>query len=447
MNKFFLFAFIIFITSCYTQQVKPDWVEKKWQDTATTLYFSSYVDDLASASDAQKTAINNVNSAIANYSIVYTRSSISEKTKAVQRGGNDKAKDSYTTNINIETESYSDLILSGVKVETYIEAYKNNSGKQKYKAWAYGVVDKKQADQAAANLAKKISEQYANLLTSQGDLYNAIRSYGTILDALDKNPLRKAIAYYDKPNAGGRVELYDYVDQQLNIIASSVSFAYIKNQSVQKTDSFDTVVQLNSQKMKNLGPLDCSVAVYGTNNSSPIDIFKLRADNAFPVKILSKKLNPGKYSVRLELLLNEISRNVAKNPNASFFLEVVPPGAEIEYRGTSLSNGEKTTLFQSLQQGAQSNNVAVRLNAPAGGAQNRYGFVVTLNIDERFIAYANSKTFNCDVTLAFVCNGSVLRQSETKRFVEISRSHVFTQVASFIQGNRQFFSGIKEILE
>jgi hypothetical protein len=188
------------------------------------------------------------------------------------------------------------------------------------------------------------------------------------------------------------------------------------------------------------------VAVYKTNSLSPIETYTVKAGNTFSVKILSQKLSSGKYSVKLELLLDQINSNVAKNPTNSFWLEVIPVTAEIKYQGAVLTDYEKK-LTEHLQNGLNTNQVPIIISAPPKGTQNRYDFVVKINEIKSSSSYG-ADLVNYSVTLSFLRNGKVIKQSVPKDFKSVAKNYTFDkEIGPFISNNEQFFSGVKEELE
>jgi len=423
-------------------ETKPEWVHTT-PKSDTEFFFIGISRYYSTAADARNEARNDAFNQILRFYGEFIQSTAVERTSF-----SGASAETINAMISYEEEiaSFAQGIVSQVGADRYFtEVYLGEKNREEYLVYVLCQIPRQKAEEDIRNFAKNTSERYANLLSAQDDLYSVIRTYGDMLEALENNPLHRAVAYYDSP--GGRVQLYNYLYQQLGAIASSVSFVPLPDMSVQKTDVIDTSVQLNSARVRNLGPLECTAAVYGMNNPSPTVVYTINAGSSFPLKILTQKLNPGRYTVRLELLLNRVSRHVSTNPVGGFSFEVFPAAAEIEYRGTDLSNEEKETLLRSVQQGLQNNLVPVRLGASSVETRNRYGFVVTVNAAKPSVA-PSADLVQYEVTLSFVCNGTVIKQSETKRIPEINRNYAFNNpIAAFIRNNEVFFRGVKESLE
>jgi hypothetical protein len=59
-------------------------------------------------------------------------------------------------------------------------------------------------------------------LAGQTTLIGALKVYADVAGSLHKNPLHRAVAYYDSPN--GRVGLYEYCTVQISALSNSISF-------------------------------------------------------------------------------------------------------------------------------------------------------------------------------------------------------------------------------
>jgi hypothetical protein len=270
--------------------------------------------------------------------------------------------------------------------------------------------------------------------------------YSGILSPLENNPLHRAVSYYDSPN--GRVNLYEYLSLQINTLANSAAFNSISAGTIQKTDTLDITVRISSPQAKNIGPVDCLVSIYGKNNPSPTVKYPVALDNTVSLKILTLNLEPGTYTARLELLMNELSPRIQKNPTAGFSFEIIPAAVSAEFRGVDLSETQKNTLLQGLQRGIQNNTIPVRFSAPPENVQNRYSFVITVDTTQSQTSSVNMALVFCDVSIAFLRNGAVLHQSEKKRFTEpvANLDRALSQAANFIRDNSGFLAGVKESL-
>jgi len=437
---------LFFYMNVHAEANRPYWVNREWNDTSTTLYFSSFVDDLATYNEARQFVLNNVNISVANYSIVFIRSSFTERTQVFQTTTGNIVSANYITIINFETESHSEIILSGLRVEVFVEPYRNSRNQQRYRAWALASVSRKNADRAASEFASRISESYANLLSTRGSLFDVIWAYGNLLNTLANNPLHRAVAYYRI--YGRKVSLYEYVNQRLSALISSVSFASIPLVTIQKTDIIGLSATVVSGNIRELGPIRGIARVYRTNNPAPVMVHNMvGVDNAFPLSINTQRLLPGRYNVRLELLFNEISSFVPRNPEGFFSFEVLPAGVEVIFSGSTLSINERSTLLNTLQQGIQRNRIPAILNSTHRGAQNHYSIEIFVNnLEQKPLAFTTEQVYSSDVTIAFFRNGSLLRQTETQRIVGIDRRELIDLIGSFIQNNNSFFSALNDIL-
>jgi hypothetical protein len=344
--------------------------------------------------------------------------------------------------------SYIDTVVSGVKdVSYYTEHYRGAANRELFKVWVLCRIDRKKAEQDIAGFAKNISEPYVNLLERHDTANQALLMYGKILAVLEQNPLHRAVAYYDSP--GGRVNFYEYVDLQLNTLADGISFAPVPPLRIQKTAALETAVAVHSP-LESAGRFNCVVSIHGVNAALPLEKHTVAAGDAFQLALPAPRLAVGLYTVRLELLLTEISPFIRKNPAISFGLEVTPVSAfaSVVFSGDAdgIGEAEKTALVQALQRGIEINGVPVSLRTDAA-EQDGSGFTVTLALRKSPpVPPLNRPLTVCDATLAFSRNGSV-RESKTKRFSEMDAAGAARAARKFIEENREFFENVKRILE
>ena len=466
INRFFqyLIVLLFFVLSCSSSQSEklerpPCFGKfgKICKKTGDTEYFCSFAGDFAGENDAKEAAINEVYKNFTTYSLIYIDHSRSSKTHSTKEETDDEVRNTYINKFDEITKTYTKGIFKGViNPKVYSESYKDENKQQKYRAWAHAAVSIQKAQQASDDFSKEISEKYTNRLSPQDSLCNILESYGGILDALNKDPFDKMVASYY--SSGKKVSLYDYAEQEMGKIVSSVSFARFegRKQKKQKTDDVNVTVQLNSDYAKNFANLECSIVVEGRNFSyKDIRNRTIREGNSFTLNIPTKELETGKYKVSFELLLNKITGHISsdKNPKRNFSFEVVPVTAEIECKG--LSDSEKNKITEIIRQGLENNNVKIIIGEPPKGAQKRYSFVVTGNIRPRIRQGGPtraSETLGYDIytTVEFVCSDdagrSVLKQLK-KEFFDNKRDTAFNKIITSIQDDEQFFNYVKKIVE
>jgi hypothetical protein len=232
MNKNGPLVFVVFIAffsiaRMPAEPLRPAWIQNKPRDTAAMLYFTSAVDDFAGEEEAKKAAVNAVYSAVAGNIIVYIQSSVSEKTQTAQSGSNDAITGSYNTLVNINTDSFTNIILSGIKTEVYSEAYYNVRNQKRYRAWALASISPRQADenrQAYSEKIEKLSQYYSNELSKQDSSFEALRACRRMLSELD--PLQRSLVEYIGP--AGRVNLHLYLNERIQTLAASVYSASVE---------------------------------------------------------------------------------------------------------------------------------------------------------------------------------------------------------------------------
>lgn len=121
--------------------------------------------------------------------------------------------DTMTSYINTTITEVSDAAY-------YTEYYRSRTNQKSFKVWALCQISRAKAEADIANFARNISEPYINLVSGMPTAQAALTVYGTILAALDANPLHKAVAYYGEE--GARVNLYHYIDVETQKLAASI---------------------------------------------------------------------------------------------------------------------------------------------------------------------------------------------------------------------------------
>jgi hypothetical protein len=422
---------------------KPQWVFQTPED-ADFIYFTG-MGEAAVEAEARNAALENGISRTA----AFYGNLVKEETSEYSVW----AEDSGGTVTDIvgrdeKMSSYIDMVVSGVKgVSWYTEYYRSRTDREFFKVWVLCQVSRKKAEQDIAGFAKNISEPYVNLLIKQDTARSALLMYGNILGALEQNPLHQAVAYYD--GSGGRVNLYEYVDLQLNTLAGGISFAPVPSMRIQKTAALETTVAVHSP-LESTGVINCAAGIYGANAASPLEKHTLAAGDTFPLALPAPHLDVGVYTVRLELLLTEISPFIRKNPAISFSLEVTPLAASVAFVVSGddggIGNAEKNALTQSLQQGIQSYGVPVSLKTDAA-ERNSNTFTITLDLRRQEPAAPSSRALIiCGAALDFIRNGAS-RETAAKRITEIDIPGVVREARKFIAENKVFFESVKRTLE
>jgi hypothetical protein len=414
MKNLSFLVFAVWMLSPLAAQNRPAWTGGKPQDTAEMSYFTSLVDECLTEDEAIRSAVNNVNNAVANSTIVYIRSSVSERFRGTE------SREDFT--INIETDSYTDVILSGIKTETYSEAYTNRNNQRRYRAWALAAVSKTQIEENRRLYVETIARRYTLDSAVHGDnLAAALSAYGGIYDALLENPLHRTIAVY-----GEGQSLFDYCRQRIGEIADSLLFDDIPPQSVQKGDILTLPVRVSSSLFSNAAALECTVAVRGANGGA----YTLDGNNSFVLRLPASALEPGNYLVNLELSIN--TRSITRKPAISFPLEVRSASAEILVQGETLSGAEQRILIQAVEEALQRR----RLPLLSG-----HEFLVVFDIQTRKEPLAGTELLICDLSLSLNTGGNVLFRSSPVRITEISRDQALKLAADSIRVNNEFWTG------
>jgi hypothetical protein len=397
---------------------RPEWTIKKPPDTAEMSYFTSKVDEFADKEEAVQSAVNNVNNAVANSTLVYIRSSVSERSRSTE------SREEFS--INIETDSYTDIILSGIEIETYSEGYAGRNNQQRYRAWAIATISKAQAEENRRSYMETIEKRYVlDPVVRGNNLSGALSAYNGIYDALLQNPLHRTIAVY-----GDGQSLFEYCRLKISEIAGSLSFEDIPPQTVQRGGAPAVPVRVSSPLFADTGPLECTVTIQDGNRSVPGGTWTLGDGNSFLLRLPVSGLEAGNYTVTLEL--NALSSALTRNPKTSFRLEVRPASAEIRFQGETLTQAEERILSQAVQQALQTHHVPLLTG---------YEFLVTLTAQTRVEPVTGTTILICDVSVSLTGGGDVLFQSTAGRITEISRDRMLRLAAEYIRNNRDFWDG------
>jgi hypothetical protein len=216
---------------------------------------------------------------------------------------------------------------------------------------------------------------------------------------------------------------------------------------IQKTGALKTSVAVLSP-FKSAGVITCVVGVYGEDDASPLEIRRIAAADVFPLELPDLRLDAGRYTVRLELLLTEICPVIRQNPAGSFGLEVTPVTASVAVvvsgDAGGIGDAEKNALVQSLRQGIETYGVPVRLHPPDARLEEQSGgsFTITLALRKPPpVPPLNRTLVICDTALAFSLNGSVLASS-AKRITEMDVFGAAREARKFIEANPAFFQNV-----
>ena len=298
---------------------RPDWVDKVPQ-SATEYYFvgtSQHFDNAANArNDAREDARNQV---LKFYGEFIERQAI----ESGSMSGN--TRDTLETFVVREDEirSYAENVISQIGTDRYFtEVYINKNNQEEYIVYTLSQISRKKAEEEITNFAKNISQRYSAMMTTKTSLRSTLEDYITVARALQQNTLHRVTAYHE--GTAGRTGLYGHVMSGINELINSITIVEIPNRSIQKPDTLDTIVRFNSSKTTNIGPFDCRVRISGMNINAPTANYTINNDNSFLLQNHTTRLEPGIYTVQIELLLQEVTGNIGRNINRGFTFEVMP---------------------------------------------------------------------------------------------------------------------------
>ncbi|MDR1352519.1 MAG: hypothetical protein LBK05_04470 [Treponema sp.] len=330
----------------------------------------------------------------------------------------------------------------------YMEVYRNEKGQEEYMVYLLYSVAAREAGENAERFAGGISRLYSGKLKPQETLTDALVMYDTVLAGLGQNRLHRAIAYHENPG-GGKTGLYRYLSGEIDRLVTGLAFEPLPAAAVQKTDALTRSLRVSSKTIENIGSINAAITIYDEKNT--LDSFQVPAGpgNSFSLQIPTQKLAPGRYSVKAELLLKEVSNQALQITNTvtgGFVFEVTPVNAVLVFTGEDLTGDEKDVLAERLRKALEANALPVRIVPGHRDEQNRYAILVTVNtgilppvppVNDKELAF-------WDISLAFLNNEKTVQQTERKRVAEprTDFSRVFPQAADHVQNSGAFFSGI-----
>jgi hypothetical protein len=347
---------------------KPEWVNTVPQ-SGGELYFIGTSRAYGTVTDARNAAREDAFNQIVKYYGQYIKSTGIERTTL-----SGTSTDILNPYIEKEEEisRFAENIISQVSADKYYtEIYMTARNKEEIIVYVLCQIARSRAERDIENFAKNISERYGNLIGVQTTLSSALKVYSDIYEALNENPLHRAVAYYNSAN--GKTGLSEYCAMQINALAGSVSFAPVPFSTVQKGEALNTTVKLSSTMMNTIGASRCRVNIAGGNNRAPSPNYTVDNNNNFSLSIYTDKLEAGKYTVTLELLLNEIAPNIKRNPSNSFSFEITP----LNTIRIALLNDDANSIAPKIRDIMQKQGL---LLVESGGA---YIATVELSLNER----------------------------------------------------------------
>jgi hypothetical protein len=313
----FFLSVLFFITTLYApaQEARPDWIRRKPQNTADTIYVVGMSEAMNSEAAALEAAKKSAGVEVARFFSESIESRLNEKIDYTNNAG--AVSDNYRLETSVN--AYANTIVSQVEpTEHWTEKNRAN----KWTAWVLAQTDRQSILDDIKTYPDTISARYHGLITPQDSVDNSLRLYMHILGELNKNPLDRALAYYE--GSEGRVSLFNYCSVQIQNIASGIHFAPPPHIKIQKGEPLNTVINLSSDTLQSIGPIRCRVRIIDGNNIMQETIWTVGQDNSFSIRLQTEKLAVGNYNIALELLLNEIAPSLRQNPSSGFSFEVTP---------------------------------------------------------------------------------------------------------------------------
>ncbi|MDR0597874.1 MAG: hypothetical protein LBG14_05145 [Treponema sp.] len=332
-------------------------------------------------------------------------------------------------NIDDTLSSYINTTIAEVSdAAYYTEYYRSRTNQRSFKVWALCQISRAKAEADIANFARNISEPYGNLLSGMPTVQAALTIYGTILAALDANPLHKAVAYYG--SEAKRVNLFHYLEVETQKLVASITVEPIPAITIMKNDSVVVSAVITSSVM-DLGPLECSLEIYGADAKTPVARSSATSvRSALLFRIDAHRLPLGSYTAGIKAL--------GKYPVGQASIEVTPVQAALQFMGNSIEENERGVLRRSVEQALQ------QYGAPAQIADtaDRYAVAITLEA-----AQQSSLLVAGTVELSFTLDGKSLVTSGRKHISETNQGRFAAKAAEHIRGYEEFFREVGKSLD
>jgi hypothetical protein len=223
-------------------------------------------------------------------------------------------------------------------------------------------------------------------------------------------------------------------------MAAGVVFSPVTSTIKQSDEAFEMTLRITSGYVPAMGPLDLDVRVEGQNVQSTL----VKPDNSAAVRVNTEALQRGKYTVLFEIPLSKMYPVIRSNPQGSYVFEIKTISTSLSFEGTRLSAREQAAFREAVQQAIQRYGAPLRLltegQSSSGG---EYVLLVNYNFSTKKAAPPVPMDMNyCDVSLALLHKGAVIRQSAPASFSEISASRLFGMASASIRDNRPFFAAL-----
>jgi hypothetical protein len=220
-----------------------------------------------------------------------------------------------------ETKTFSETVVSNVKsIDEYSERAKG-----KYKVWLLCVISPQEMETQKARFEKEISETYTNqflmIKKNAKNFTELLSGYETLYSGI--NPLKQNIVKFNGED-GKSVNFFDHLENEIKNLIASVSFEPVPPQTAQKGEALNVAPRLRSTNMQPLGALRCRAYLMSGNTVLVSHEYNVTNNNTLPVHIETEEFGDGKYTVRMELLLNEVTKTVKRNPDTTFPFEITP---------------------------------------------------------------------------------------------------------------------------
>jgi hypothetical protein len=185
---------VIFVSCSGIPAVEDAWHPKVPDSKNGILYFDWQTGWFPTEDEAKTAAINYVNVSVARYCLQYITGYTEDKTfytvisnKTLEDG------ESFSD----VSQGYTDVLLSQIEISKIVtQRYINEQRQNGWRAWALAKVSEEQAREETKNNTERIKSHYSNWMeeaAGKADMFDALRTYESIYDALKANGLHQAL--------------------------------------------------------------------------------------------------------------------------------------------------------------------------------------------------------------------------------------------------------------
>jgi hypothetical protein len=136
------------------------------------------------------------------------------------------------------------------------------------------------------------------------------------------------------------------------------------------------------------------------------------------------------------------------NPQGSYPFAITSISATLVFQGTALSEQQKKSIIENVQQGIQRYSAPLRILTNTQPGVTPYTIVVNYNFSRQPPKPpVPIEMYSCTISLSLTQNNKVIHQAAASSFTEIEAGRLFGLAMGSVRENRSFFQGIASSLD